>query len=99
MAGKNGSRSNYADKPGAESMLVEHHLRFGDEKRAYTPTSGEADMAGHFGGLSDGATGDWSWKPARDRAAGYGPSSTFATFHGVPASAAELYRGQVFARA
>lgn len=41
----------------------------------------------------------WSWKPARDQAQGYGPDSTFRTFQGVPPSAAELYRGQVFERA
>lgn len=34
--------------------------------------------------------GYWSWKPFRDRAAGYDKESTFTTFLGVPRSAAEL---------
>lgn len=42
--------------------------------------------------------GDWSWRPHRDKAFGYGEDSAFRTFKGVPKSAAEAYRGQVFAR-
>lgn len=109
---RNGSRSNYADKPGVDgSVLTEHRLRFGDENRAYTPTSGESDLAGHFGGLADGATGDWCWKPQRYKAdpgvtlpydantRGAELEAQMPTFHGVPPSPAELYRGQVFTRA
>lgn len=42
--------------------------------------------------------GDWSWRPHRDRAMGYGDEAHFKTFRGVPPGPAEAYRGQVFAR-
>ena len=111
MAGKHGSRSNYADKPSTTEYLdTEYRLRFGDEKRAYTPTAAE-EGTGHFGGLAHGAAGDWSWKPQRYKAdpgvcykPGYAVDRTASleaqmpTFRGVPKSAAEMHRGQVFAR-
>lgn len=82
-------RSNYADSPSVDTgALVEHRIRFGDENRAYTPTAGESDSPGHFGGLADGASGDWSWKPGRDKLLG----DQMQTFKGVPPSAAELHR-------
>lgn len=66
------AKSNYADAPAETGGLPEHRLRFGDEYRAYTPTSGETDTPGHFGGLGAGAHGDssglgWAWKPERDK--------------------------------
>lgn len=39
--------------------------------------------------LTADTNGDWSWKPARDRAI----SENLRTFRGVPPSGAELYRG------
>lgn len=96
------AHSNYSDKRVSQEhtgALTEHRLNFGNDARGFTPTAAEGDKPGHHGNLVENSTGDWSWKPARDRAMGYGKDSRFQTFNGVPPSAAELYRGQVFARA
>lgn len=102
MAGKNGSRSNYADKPTTEDGYMPRGglpINFGS--RTYDPTVGGDDGEGgsHSSLFENSLGGDWSWKPARNKAMGYGAESTFVTFRGVPPSPAELYRGQVFTRA
>ena len=43
--------------------MPEHALRLGDF-RGFTPSDGDGE-GGSFGGLADGAGGDWSWKPWR----------------------------------
>lgn len=83
-------RSNYADKPNdVGSWLQEHPITMGSYNRAFTPTSSEGEKPGIFGKLArDSLSGDWSWKPARDRSATiYG---LFHTFLGVPPGGAEL---------
>jgi hypothetical protein len=63
----------------------EHKLRLGDH-RGFTPSDNEEE-GGQYGGLAAGATGDWSWKPGRDKWLG----DRMVTFRGVPKGAAELY--------
>lgn len=99
MAGKNGSRSNYADKTvsdGSSGALHQHRLAFDRNARAYTPTASEKDIDGTQHTIAADATGDWSWKPHRNAQF---PQFEMPAFAGVPRSAAELYRGEVFARA
>ena len=72
-------------------------LTFDHRARTYTPAAGENDEGVHSQ-LVDNSSGDWSWKPARDRALGYGPTSKFQPFRGIPAGAAELHRAEAFPR-
>lgn len=57
--------------------------------RAYDPGHGndaEGQPLGHSG-LVETCSGDWSWKPGRDKQLG----DRMRTFLGVPKGAAELY--------
>jgi hypothetical protein len=86
-------KSNYADKPTGDYSPVEYKI-FSHDNRAFTPHGG---MNGEhlIGQLAADSNGDWSWKPARDKALGGHKSpyiGGFHTFKGVPPSAAELYR-------
>lgn len=95
------AHSKYSDAKMIEPppFYREHVLHMNGARR-FNPTPGTSDATGPLMSLlTENSQGDWSWKPARDRASGYGKGSTFKTFLGVPPSAAELYRGQVFARA
>lgn len=68
-------------------MTIEHKI-FPHDFRAFTPDGGPNGE--HLvGQLGEKSSGDWSWKPGRDKALG----ENFQTFRGVPPSAAELYRG------
>jgi hypothetical protein len=49
--------------------------------RAFTPNEGEAESEGGHSKLWEDSTGDWSWKPGRDKRR-LGDKMT--TFHGVP---------------
>jgi hypothetical protein len=87
MAGKHGSRSNYADAPSTdEGYLPPGQLPINFGSRTYDPTAGADDGEGgaHSSLFEHSLGGDWSWQPARDRALGYGEDSDFKTFLGVP---------------
>ena len=89
-------RSNYADRE-TTWQPHEHRLNFGNDSRAHTPNASENDRDGTYGKLAADASGDWSWKPLRDRALGYDTlfrKCKFATFLGVPKSGAEMFRGR-----
>lgn len=98
------AHSNYSDErmTGDETRVLdtsEFRLALYDARRCDgdgRASSGEGPSLSTLFERSLG--GDWSWKPERDRAMGYGNDSTFKTFLGVPKSAAEMHRGQVFAR-
>ncbi|HEV2178370.1 MAG TPA: hypothetical protein VGW33_14385 [Terriglobia bacterium] len=83
-------RSNYADRPTTDEDYMPpggFPLNFG--ARTYDPTAGADDGEGSRSNLFESSLGgDWSWKPARDKALG----EYLRTFRGVPPSAAELYR-------
>jgi hypothetical protein len=81
-----GKRSNYADTDRPEGIDAREHKLFPAEYRAYTPADGEA--RGIHGRLAADSTGDWSWKPLRDRITG----DQLVTFRGSPPGAAEASR-------
>lgn len=56
-------------------------------ERAFAPNEGEAEAEGGHSKLWDDSTGDWSWKPGRDKRLG----ADMVTFLGVPKGGAELY--------
>lgn len=66
---------------------TEHKLHLGGSRR-YDPDGGaSAESGAHFSLLTELCSGDWSWKPARDKRLG----KDMRTFLGVPRGAAELY--------
>lgn len=90
MAGKHGSRSNYADKPVSEDnngVLHQHRLTFDHMTRTYVPTASERDISGAHSNIPADACGDWSWKPARNKQF---PQFEMPAFLGVPAGTAEI---------
>lgn len=75
----------------------EYPLRL-DNPRRYDPGAGADSENGpvqnQFGDIQ---TGDWSWKPHRDKMLGYDTmfkKCKFVAFTGVPKSAAEMFRGR-----
>lgn len=58
-------------------------------ERRYTPNDGEGEgNAGYSRLVEESLSGDWSWKPERDRTATI--FDLFKTFRGVPPGGAEL---------
>lgn len=86
--GLRGFKTKYADKPSESAGLTEHRLNLANDARAFTPDSGERDGEGTYSNLALYATGDWSWKPARNAQFA---QNCMPAFKGVPPSAAELY--------
>lgn len=92
-----GTHSKYRDDPeGEDNWMPAVHKDQLYNPRAYTPNSAGTDPGSSQRGYShlieESNSGDWSWKPARDRALG----DHMTTFHGVPPSAAEICRSTLF---
>lgn len=90
MAGAHGSRSNYSDAPseGQPFLPTVHSISKLDDPRRHDPKHpGSASKGVKLSLFSEFATGDWSWKPFRDRVIG----EDFRSFKGVPPGAAELH--------
>ena len=64
-------------------FIEEYQVLTDSRARRFTP----GEDGGHFSALTEACSGDWSWKPGRDKALG----DKMVTFKGVPPSAAELY--------
>lgn len=82
-----GRRHKYAQAEDSISEAPEYTVHINPSRRY---SGGETDGAPVLSTLTETCSGDWSWKPARDKALG----DDFITFRGVPASAAELYGRQ-----
>ena len=85
-----GRRLKYADPADFnkhDGGMPVHHLTL-DAARRYDPNHPGNDADGvALSLLTEMCSGDWSWKPGRDKLLG----KDMVTFRGVPKGAAELY--------
>jgi hypothetical protein len=72
------SNERVLDTPEYQLALYEARRCTGDGRAS----SGEGPTLSTLSERS--LSGDWAWQPARDRAMGYGPESTFVTYRPAP---------------
>lgn len=87
-----GRRAKYADSIEVQKdddySPPEHILHINGPRR-FEPSSGTSDEHGpSLSQLVEHSSGDWSWKPERNK---HFPQFGMPAFPGVPPSAAELY--------